>query len=824
MSDRAEQWNDELAGRYELLGKAGDGGMATVYRARDLRHDRVVAIKFVRPELTSDAGADRFLAEIATTARLQHPNILPLFDSGRAAGGLYYVMPFVEGASLRRRLDEERTLPVRDAVDIVSAVAAGLAHAHQHGVIHRDIKPDNILLCDGVPVLADFGIALAGRGDARLTRQGVALGTVAYMSPEQAAGGDELDVRTDIYSLACVLFESLGGEPPHAAPTARAVLTRRLTEPPPRIRELRPDVPAPVEAALLRALATAPAGRFNAVADFARALCGAAEQRDAAVVVLRAEPRSYGVLMHEGDDDVLGAARAHLRRVVESAIESAGGVLRTSAGDALTAFFPDAASCLQCAAAAREAVAAANAALSPVARVQYRFGIAEDEAASAELAWSAPAGAILLDESLRTTREAPAGDATRTAPVGGVRSDLPSQLDGLEIPPPAQPSIALMPLACPAADADAAAIAEGLRIDITNALMKIGRIFLTAPSSMNYFRGAEGAATARVVGTRHVLEGAVRRAGSRVRVSMQLTDTSSGAVVWAERYDRLLDDAFELQDEIAARVITELDVQLSLGEQARVWRKCLTHPAAREHYYRGLAEFFESTRDSVAAARREFERVAQLVPESPVGPTWTALALWLQATRGWDPDAPTDALVWARRAVAMPDSDGQAHTVLGATLLLDGEWDEAIRVAKDSVRIRPGCNTANGILANVLLHCGDYETAVCHAKRAIRIGPVYPPWFLEILSGAQRELGAIDAAVLAGREILRLAPENVSGRLVLASALVRGRQPDEARQVVRPIPELEPDFVLDRYLAGQPFRSSNIRARLAAELREVGVG
>ena len=823
-----ERLNAELSDRYHLTGEAGAGGMATVYVARDLRHARQVALKVLRPELAEAIGAERFHAEIATTARLQHPNILPLFDSGSAAGCLFYVMPYVEGPSLAARLQREPKLPLEEALQITCTVAAALQHAHDHGVVHRDIKPDNILLSGGVPVLADFGIALAPEHAGRLTQTGIAIGTVAYMSPEQAAAAGRPDARSDIYSLACVLYQTLAGEPPHAAANIYAVLASRLSERAAPIRTRRPDVPGHVESALLRALAVDPADRFATAADFAAALRPAPPPDvTGQVVFLRAEPRSYGVLMHEGDDDALRLARDRARRLVESVVESSGGVLQESPGGAVVGCFPDHLTCVGCATAAREAVVRLNAALPAAERVHYRFGVADgphSKEQASELAWSAASDGISVSGPVRETLAWPVpgdGATGEVAPPGHPR--LPPQLESLDIPAPARPSIAIMPFRCAAGDAEAESLAEGLRIDITNALMKMGRIFLVAPSSMNRFRGAPGVDTARRVGTRHVLEGTVRRSGGRVRVTMELTDAQTERLVWTDRYDRLLDDAFALEDEIAERVITELDVRLSMGEQARLWRKCLTHPDAREHYYRGLGHFFQSTCDSIAAARAEFERVARLVPDSPVGATWTALSLWIQATHGWDADAPRLSIEWARRAVELPDADGQAHTVLGATLLLEGQWDEAVRVARDSVRIRPGCNTANGILANVLLHCADYGGAILHAKRAMRIGPVYPPWFLEILSAAHRESGDPELAITVSREILRLAPESVSGRLVLASALARAGWIDEARTITREVARLEPGFEVDTYVANQPFRSDAVKDRLREDLRAAGL-
>ncbi|MGI8496329.1 MAG: protein kinase domain-containing protein [Gemmatimonadaceae bacterium] len=265
-----------LAAKYTIEREVGRGGMATVYLARDHRHGRHVAIKLLRPELGALLGVERFLAEIQVTASLQHPNLLPLFDSGEAAGLLYYVMPYVEGESLRSRLTRERQLPVDEAVRIAAAVAGALDYAHRHGIVHRDLKPENILLHDGQPLVADFGIALAvsKAGRERLTREWTSLGTPQYMSPEQAAVDRTVDARSDIYSLACVLYEMLTGDPPHTGSTVQAVLARVLGEKPRPVRSVRPSVPASVEAAVDRALAKLPADRFVTAREFADALQG----------------------------------------------------------------------------------------------------------------------------------------------------------------------------------------------------------------------------------------------------------------------------------------------------------------------------------------------------------------------------------------------------------------------------------------------------------------------------------------------------------------------------------------------------------------------
>ncbi|HJS48545.1 MAG TPA: protein kinase [Gemmatimonadales bacterium] len=270
-----------LADRYRLERELGEGGMATVYLAQDLRHDRRVAVKVLRPELAAVIGADRFLAEIKTTANLQHPHILPLFDSGvagaRESGDgtfLYYVMPYVEGESVRDRIRREKQLPVADAVRIATEVASALDYAHRHGVIHRDIKPENILLHDGRALVADFGIALAASkaGGTRMTETGMSLGTPYYMSPEQAMGEREITARSDVYALGCVLYELLTGDPPFTGSTAQAIVARVVTESPRPMAPQRHTIPPHVESAVLTALEKLPADRFATAAEFARAL------------------------------------------------------------------------------------------------------------------------------------------------------------------------------------------------------------------------------------------------------------------------------------------------------------------------------------------------------------------------------------------------------------------------------------------------------------------------------------------------------------------------------------------------------------------------
>ena len=275
-SDLPGRLRAALAGRYDVERELGAGGMATVYLAHDLRHDRQVAIKVLRPELAAVIGAERFLSEIRTTANLQHPHILPLFDSGAADSFLFYVMPFIEGESLRDRLNRETQLPIADAVRIATEIAGALDYAHRHHVIHRDIKPENVLLHDGQALVADFGIALAASraGGSRMTETGMSLGTPHYMSPEQAMGQREITPRSDVYALGAITYEMLLGEPPFTGPTPQSIVAKVMTEKPAPLIARRERIPPPVEDAVLTALEKLPADRFATAAEFASALAG----------------------------------------------------------------------------------------------------------------------------------------------------------------------------------------------------------------------------------------------------------------------------------------------------------------------------------------------------------------------------------------------------------------------------------------------------------------------------------------------------------------------------------------------------------------------
>ncbi len=294
MTDPFAELNAALPDHYVIDRELGRGGMALVYLARDTRHERFVALKTLRPEIAIALGRERFLREIKLAARLQHPNILPVYDSGDAGGTLYYVMPYVEGESLRDRLDREPQLPVDDALQIAREVAEALSYAHEHDVVHRDIKPENIMLSGGHAIVADFGIARAvsAAGGDKLTQTGLAIGTPAYMPPEQASGSGQVDRRSDIYSLACVLYETLAGQPPFSGPTAQAIMARHSLDAVPRLKIVRDAIPDDLEVVIERALEKVPADRYQTSGEFAKALATASTGAVSRVTAARRSTRA----------------------------------------------------------------------------------------------------------------------------------------------------------------------------------------------------------------------------------------------------------------------------------------------------------------------------------------------------------------------------------------------------------------------------------------------------------------------------------------------------------------------------------------------------
>ena len=539
-----------LAGRYRFEREVGRGGMATVYLAEDLKHRRPVAVKVLHSHLAANVGSERFLREIEIAASLTHPHILTLIDSGSADGLLYYVMPFVEGESLRGRLTREGRLPVGEAVELTCKVAGALAFAHARGVVHRDVKPENVMLHQGEAMVTDFGIAKALSGDSEsLTQTGTSLGTPAYMSPEQAAGEHEIDGRSDIYSLGCMLYEMLAGEPPFTGPTVQAIIVRRFTEPVRPVRNLRPEVPEEVDRALLRALARAPGERFAAAAQFAQAL-------------------------------------------------SAAGT-RTPPGGAPT----------------------------------------------------------VVTASHRAAR-----------------------------------SIAVLPFADMSPSKDQDYFCEGIAEEIINALTKIDALRVASRSSAFAFKGKNQdiRQVGELLNVGTVMEGSVRKAGNRIRITAQLINITDGYHLWSERYDRDLEDVFAVQDEIADNIVKALRVVLTEDEKRAIEQPRTENIEAYEFYLRGRQFFYQFREKGLQFARRMFSRAIEIDPG--YARAYAGIAdCSSQLYKYWDASAANleQAESTSRKALELAPDLAEAHAARGFALTLGGSHEEANREFETAIRLDP---------------------------------------------------------------------------------------------------------------------------------------
>ena len=560
-----------LADRYTIERELGRGGMATVYLARDLKHDRPVALKVLSPELAAVLGPERFLREVKITARLNHPHILPLLDSGEADSFLFYVMPYVAGESLRDRLTREKQLPVDDALQIAREVADALSYAHSHDVVHRDIKPENILLESGHAVVADFGIAraISAAGGDRLTETGLAVGTVAYMSPEQAAGSQDLDGRSDLYSLGCVLFEMLAGQTPFTAPTVEGVVRQHLTAEAPGITALRPAVPGWVAAAVARALAKTPADRFSPVALFAEALT-----RHESAATPAAVPAP-----------VVAAPVAPPARRLRPALVGAAGVVVV-------------------------------------------------------------VGALL---ALRVGRQ-PRAPATAA---------------------PARTAIAVLPFQNLSADGPHAYFAGGLHDELLTQLSKVAALSLRGRTSVMGYAGTTKSipqiAEELQVGV--LVEGSVQVVGERLRVNVQLIDAATDEHLWAESYDRTLDDAFAIQSDVAQRVVAAVGAALTSTERQGLSES----PTANEETYRLYLQGREYQtrpgflRPNVEIAQQLYERALALDPDFALAHAALSEAHGTMYWFGYDP-VPARAArqrVEAEAALRLAPGLPQAHGAMG---------------------------------------------------------------------------------------------------------------------------------------------------------------
>ena len=639
MADLLDRLRTTLADRYTFDREVGRGGMATVYRAQDQKHHRPVAIKVLHPYLAVNLGPERFLREIQIAAQLQHPHIVPLYDSGQAGDLLYYVMPYVEGESLRQRLEREQRLPVDDAVYLGRAVLAALDYAHRHGVVHRDIKPENVMLHEGEAVVTDFGIAKAVTAAAAsaLTQTGATVGTPAYMSPEQAAGAAELDGRSDVYSLGCVVYEMLSGRTPFTGPTAQAIIAQCFTEPPPPLRGTRGDLPEWLEPVVMKSLAKDAGDRYATAAQFSQAL------------------------------KVPGSST-------------------------------------------------------------------------------------------------PPGMTTTTAAAAGAKS------------------IAVLPFVNMSADAENEYFTDGVAEEIINALTKIQALRVASRTSSFAFKGKNQ--DIRKVGEQlnvtTVLEGSVRKAGSRLRVTAQLVNVADGYHLWSERYDRELEDVFAIQDEIAGNIVRALRVVLSDAEKRAIEKAPTANVQAYDYYLRGRQFFHQFRRTGMQFARRMFERAIEVDPGYAIAYAGVAdccsfLYMYWDGSKANLEGADSAS----RKALELDPELAEAHASRGFAVSLSKQYEEARREFETAIRLNPKLYEAHYFYARACFQEGQLEEAVRHYEDASRVRPEdYQA--LILMAAPLKALGREDemrAAMRHGLEVagkhLELNPDDARALYLSAGALVQ---------------------------------------------------
>ena len=543
--------------------------MATVYRARDPRHNRNVAVKVLNSDIAAALGTERFLQEIKTVASLTHPHIVTVHDSGETGGVLFYVMPLIEGESLRERIVREGQVSPAETTRMTRTIASALDFAHRHGVVHRDIKPENIMLLEGEPLILDFGIAkaISAAGGETLTRTGIAIGTPAYLSPEQASGETQLDGKSDQYSLACVVYEMLSGQPPFTASTPQGVIAKRFSEAPKPLPS-RVNVPAQASDVVLRALSLDPAQRYPSVSEFARAL--------------------------------------------ESAIP------------------------------------------------------------------------------------AEASESSRR-------------------------SIAVLPFTNMSADADNEFFTDGITEEIINALTKVRALDVASRTSAFAFKGSkdEIGTIGRKLKVHTVLEGSVRKAGSRLRISTQLIDVATSFQLWSERYDREMEDVFEIQDEIATSIVNALKVVLTEKEEKAMKKVPTQSVRAYEYYLRGRQLFHQRTANSLDAAEELYRRAIALDPDYALAFAGLAdCSCFRFFEQGGGEEALAQAESASRRALKLDPELAEAHASRGLALTYQRRFDEAVEEFERAIDLDSTLYEGPWYYARSLQTQGKLEEAVNYYERA----------------------------------------------------------------------------------------------------------
>ena len=576
--------------------------------------------------------------------------------------------------------------------------------------------------------------------------------------------------------------------------------------------------------------------------------------------ILAADVVGYSRLMDADEEATLRTLKAH-RQIIDGLVTSYGGRVFGSAGDSVIAEFSSPVEAVRCAVDIQQNLEESNADLSEDRLMRFRIGInlgdvmvegddllGDGVNVASRLEGLADAGGICIsgtvyDQVAGKISQALEfmGEQTLKNIEGPVRAyrvsteraetEPPARAhasSALEFTPPERPSIAIVPFKSLGADPDKDYIADGIRLGISATLTQLSGLFLVHAPALNVYRGKDVSAPSvgAEVGARYILEGAVQQAGDRVRVTVQLTDVEAKQTILAERYDRVLVDVFELQDEITREVISSLNIKLATNEINRVWFAKLTNPEAVEYYYRGASHFYEINKDDNATARRLFEELTRVQPDSVVGPSYVSVTHWMDAFFDWtDPASGSmeQAATWAKKAMEYEENNGIGHAVFGHLQLLDGNYDEALATCSMGAKLRSSCPLAHGLLGLVLTYCGDAKSAVKSVKEALQLEKDYPVWLIDILAAAYRDCGDVELSIPAAKESLRLNPRNNDARLILCSDYKLAAEHDQARRVADEIIASDPAFRLSDYAKSHPYKNSAALDRLMNVLRDAGL-
>jgi serine/threonine-protein kinase len=675
-----EQLQTALGNTYTLERELGGGGMSRVFVAHETALGRKVVIKVLSPDLAAGVSTERFAREIRMAAQLQHPNIVPLHAAGEGAGLPYYTMPFVEGLSLRTRLEKNDPLPASESIRILRDVARALAYAHEHGIVHRDIKPENVLLSGDAAVVTDFGIAKAvsaaktGSGDqTTLTSAGVGIGTPAYMAPEQAFGDPTTDHRADIYSFGCLAYELLAGKPPFADRPSHQLVIAHAMETPPPLLSSNPDVPEPLAELVMQCLAKNPDERPQSVREIVTQLESVASGSSHPVAT-KAKPRN--------------------RRAVAGAI------------------------------------AAIVAAMAIVVALISRGGI------------SGSSGSGRVE------------------------------------------SLAVLPFENVGGDTANVYFAEGMADELTNALAKIPAIRVAARSSAYTYKGkrVDVREVGRALNVGSVLEGTVRRAGSLLRVSAQLTGAKDGLVRWSESYEREVKDVFTVQDDITRSIVKELRVKLDpKAASAKAGHHGTSDVEAYDLYLRGRYAWNKRSPEGLQEAIKYFEDAIRR--DSSFADAYSGMADAYISLFDYEilpaAEANPRARAAAMRAIALDSSLAEAHTSLAHVLLHEWKWDESEAEFKRALELDPLQAATYHWYALALTAVGKLDQAVATMKRAEQLDPLSARMSAD-MGMAYYGARQYDQAIQQERKTLRLEPEFATSYWIMGMAYEQKKSYAEA--------------------------------------------